>query len=370
MKMRSMRKLLATTLSAAMVMGMSATVFAAPGDGSEPPAGVDVTAPIYSYDLVNVVVPSAYAVAFNPDGLTVTVEGSTTSTDQIVSKNYGIVNKSTKDKLVTVKLTVADQNTNSDIEFVDSEDKVTNAVKDTHVIYLTAVPADATEVQVGNNSADKDTAAAALGNVTMTKSTTQKVVLSPGENKIGFKLDKATYALKSGSSITLGTDTGNSVADKYEISALAGSGKGITAFTLDGKMNTNTDWTAVTAGVKISVVYEWKTAESTDTVLTGTGAMVQLVEPDVAPSIANVATMVADQPTVITLNMGSGASKATSVTSYKWNGTEFLDNGVTYADGKLTVAVLNTNYFLNDPDIDTTFVLTFDNGKTVTGTLR
>ena len=95
MKTRKMKKMLAAIMSAAMVMSMSMTAFAA-DDADSTPSGnskVEVDAPIYAYDFIDVVVPTAFKVAFNPTGLEVTTGTGTTSTDQIVSKNYGIINK-------------------------------------------------------------------------------------------------------------------------------------------------------------------------------------------------------------------------------------------------------------------------------------
>ena len=274
MKTRKMKKMLAAITSAAMVMSMSMTAFAA-DDADSTPSGnskVEVDAPIYAYDFIDVVVPTAFKVAFNQTGLEVTTGTGTTSTDQIVSKNYGIINKSSKDKIITVTLNVADQN--DKISFVASADEVDNAEKDEYAIYLAAVAADSTEVKVGAASADKDTAAAALGDVAMTKAAdTTAVTLSAGDNEIAFKLDKAAYALKSGSSLELGSTTDNNVADLYEVSALAGAGKGITAFTFDGKMNDKADWTQLGNSVKITAVYDYETAETGATAVTGTGAL-------------------------------------------------------------------------------------------------
>ena len=71
-----------------------------------------------------------------------------------------------------VALKITDKNTGDNkVEFVDSADEVTNAKDGEYKIHLTAVPADDTEVKVGTTpaSADKDTAAASLDDVTMTK---------------------------------------------------------------------------------------------------------------------------------------------------------------------------------------------------------
>ena len=90
-----MKKMFALTLGATMAMGTAMPVMA-----SDP----TVTAPIYSFEKIDVVVPTTYKVAFNPEGLTVKTDDSTgTSTDQILSKNYGILNKSNKDMVSHVE---------------------------------------------------------------------------------------------------------------------------------------------------------------------------------------------------------------------------------------------------------------------------
>lgn len=86
MKTKMVKKLFAVVLSAAMVMGMSATVMAADTTTGE--------APIYSFDVENVIVPTTFVTAFNPDGLIVKKSDGTTSTAPIQSMNYGILNKS------------------------------------------------------------------------------------------------------------------------------------------------------------------------------------------------------------------------------------------------------------------------------------
>lgn len=328
------KKILAVMLSASMVMGTAMTVMA-----DDTP--VDVNAPIYSFDVTDVIVPTTYAVAFNPEGLTVKTEGTNTSTSQILSKNYGIVNKSNKDKLITVSLTVEDQNTNSGITFVDTAQDVTDAQDGEYKIHLTAVPADATEVKVGTASADKDTAAAALGNVAMTGATANAVTLKAGENRVGFKLDKATYAPKSGSEVTLGGTTGNDVSSNYEISSLAAAGKGITAFTFGGEMNANADWFKLQSGIKISVVYTNETAPSDATVISGTGAMVTVADPTppaVAPTFET-----GDAVGQIKYTAGSGDDALSSITKIEMHNS-FGDFDGFNAEGQgLWPAATNAN---------------------------
>lgn len=280
-----LKKILALTMSATMAMGIAMPVMAA-----DPPS---VTAPIYSFEAIDVVVPTTYKVAFNPEGLTVKTGDSTTSTDQILSKNYGILNKSNKDMVCTVALKVEDKNTGDNkVEFVNSATDVTNAKDGEYKIYLTAVPADATEVKVGTSaaSADKATADTALDDVTMTGATASAVTLKAGDNKVAFKLDKAEYEAISGSEVTLGSTSENNVKDNYQIKSVAAAGKGITAFTFGGSMNAKADWTKLQSGIEITPVYTSKVATSDATVITGTGAMVN-VGPEMTVSNAGVITI-------------------------------------------------------------------------------
>lgn len=263
--MSRMKKVFAVVLSASMVMGMAVPALAVDGTVDNGSGASSVTAPIYSLDVAKVVVPSAYEVAFNPGRLAVKTGDGTTSTDQILSRNFGIINQSSKAKIVTVALNVEDKNTNSPIKFVGSADEVTNAGMNEYAIYLEAVPADATEVQVGDTpaSADNSTGAAALKNVTMTKSTTVVVPLSAGNNELQFVLGKATYSPKNGQDVTLGSsnNTSNDVSGNYELTALADDGKGITAFTLTGSMKETAEWHTLADGIEITPTYTLKTVE-------------------------------------------------------------------------------------------------------------
>lgn len=273
--MRNMKKGFAVILSASMVMGLAVPAMAATEvDGGT--SGVDI--PIYSLDIDKVVVPSTYEVAFNPGELEITTGSSTTSKAQILSRNFGIINQSSKAKVVTVGLNVEDQNTDSPIKFVGSAADVDNAGMDDYAIYLEAVPADTTEIKVGSTPAvaDQNTTAADLGNVEMTKATAAAMPLSAGENELQFVLGKAIYSPKSGNGVELGTTTGNDVASNYELTGLAADGKGITAFTLTGSMNKTAEWHKLTNGIKITPTYTLKTVTDdtvTSMVKSGTGAV-------------------------------------------------------------------------------------------------
>ena len=266
-----MKKAIAVGLSMAMVLGMSVPAMAED-------TGTDINAPIYSFDVTDVIVPTTYAVAFNPEGLQVKV-GTGSSQDQILSKSFGIINKSNKNKVITATLTVADQNgEDSGVVFVDSADEVRNAKDGEYKIHLTVVPADTTEVKIGTASADKDTAAAALADVAMTKAATGKeITLKSGINQVGFMLEKATYTPKATGGLELGTGTTNDVQNNFELTGLAAAGKGITAFAFGGEMNGNAEWSKLTSGIKITAVYTNETAPSDVEVIDGTGALVELV---------------------------------------------------------------------------------------------
>lgn len=260
--MRKMKKALAVAMSAVMAAGMSLTAFAAEQK-------VSVDAPIYAYDITNVVVPTNFVVAFNPNGLDVEKESGTVVQDQIVSKNYGIINKSTKDKIITVTLDVEDLNEDK-IQFVADATDASAVAADDYAVTLQVVPAnDTAEVKVGSNSADLNTTGADLANVVMTGATSNAKTLAAGENDVDFLLTKADYTGK----IDLNTATENNVTSDFTLSALAAGGKGITAFTFSGTMNASADWTQLTKGIRITAVYGSENAPSGATAVTNTGAL-------------------------------------------------------------------------------------------------
>lgn len=378
--MRNMKKAFAVVLSASMVMGMAVPAMADTvvdnGSGSG-----NVSAPIYSLDIAKVVVPSDYEVAFNPGGLDVTT-GTGTSNDQILSRNFGIINQSSKAKIVTVSLEIEDENTDSPIKFVGSRTEVTNAGMNDFAIYLEAVPADATEVKVKDPavSADETTAAGDLKNVTMTTATAAAVPLTAGDNELQFILGKATYTPVSGSEVTLGTTTGNDVASNYELTGLAADGKGITAFTLTGSMKDTAEWHTLTAGIKITPTYTLKTVDDsavTSSVKSGTGAVYENPSPTFASNAVGK----------ITYTMGSGSDALASITSItmvgagdiEYDGMAALGSawGAAINDTTNKVITFDTKYisaFARDfPDVTTkeaTVTYETTNGDTKTDTVQ
>lgn len=291
MKLKSMKKVLAAVLSTTMVMGMSMTVLADDGEitstsPTNPATGGSITAPIFSYDITHVVVPTSYGVAFNPDGLDITVSTATTpavtTTSTVASKNYGIINKSSKDKLVKVGLSVSSTEPRESVTFVNTKAAATtDAEKGEYKIYLEVVPADATDVQIYDNNVAKapttTTTPSSLAHVKMEKAaSTATVPMKLGDNEVAFKLGKAEYSLKKDGSLNLeGGITGNDVKDLYKVTDLD-TDAGVTGFTFDGAMNSNADWTKVTGKVEITPTYTIETTDDSVTVLDGTGAMAKI----------------------------------------------------------------------------------------------
>lgn len=261
------KKMMAAILSAAMVASMSMSAFAAPQQG-------DITAPILSFDKVDVVVPTTYAMVFNPEERNVTVD-SATSTDQILARSFGILNKSSKDKVVTVELTVDSQN-DGKVTFVEDEASVSDNSLGDYRIYLAAIPADGTEVKVNPTTpaaADKDTTGAALSKAVMTGADAQKVAMKEGKNTLAFKLEKATYGVNG--TLDLDSVSQNSIADKMQITGVAANGGGITAFTFGGAMDENADWHLLQDQIKITATYDIKAVTGEEVAVAGTGAMIE-----------------------------------------------------------------------------------------------
>ena len=237
-----------------------------------PPMETEV--PIYDYDILNVLVPTSYKVAFNPYGLNVSVGDGRFYNGQVISRNYGIVNESTRDKLITVVLTIEDLN-DGRITFVDSAEAARNADAETFAIYLALVPADDGEILVNDQILDKDIAAGDLADVSMGKSTENAVTLLAGENRVTFKLSGAKYGFLYNNP---GLDDEGDQDGSFQLLELAADGSGATAFTFDGVMNPDADWAQLRRGIKISVVYTYEDAAGTETIVEGTGAVVKVGE--------------------------------------------------------------------------------------------
>lgn len=229
---------------------------------------MEMTVPIYNYEINNVVVPATYAMSLNPYELPVVVDEDAISTDQVVSKRYGIINKSSTDKIVTITLTVEDLN--NKITFVDSEEEVKNSDDEVYAVYLSVIPSDDGKIKIGGVEVNTDTSASALSDVDMSGAEKQAVALHEGENRIAFKLARATYDF---SNITLSKEKPE-VGEMFDLVELNPDGKSVTAFTFGGTMNPKADWGKLAKGIKFNAVYDYQTSDGTENIIDGTGAMV------------------------------------------------------------------------------------------------
>lgn len=232
-------------------------------------------------EIIDVVVPAAYTLALNPYRLPITTGEDEISTEQVISGTYGIVNKSSTDQIVTVSLTVEDSN-EGELVFVDSAEEAENAGMDVYAIYLTAVPANEEQILIADEPVDENVTGESLRNVKMTGEQEQAVVLREGTNEIAFKLSKAVYDVETEESIT--EDLENSERDMPQderktesvLRELASDGRGVTAYTFSGVMNPNASWENLSGGIKLSVVYTYQTADGSEEILEGTGAMIAM----------------------------------------------------------------------------------------------
>lgn len=207
-------------------------------------------------EIINVVVPTTYTLALNPYELSIRTGEGASTTKQIISGTYGIVNKSSTDQIVTVSLAVEDNNEGI-LVFADSAEEARNAEQDVYAIYLTAVPANEEQIMIDGKPVDSIVSGENLRNVEMTGAEDRAVVLYDGDNQMAFKLKGAVYNSEN------------------EVTELAPEGAGVTAYTFDGVMNTNAAWEKLSGGIKLSVVYTYQTADGSEEIVEGTGAMIQ-----------------------------------------------------------------------------------------------
>lgn len=343
-------KLLALLLGATMMVG--STMTAAATSGLDPSTGTgDVLAPIYNMNITNVVVPTNFGVAFNPDGATITTSGTNTSQKQVVSLNYGILQKSSQDKKVTVAFTVEDKNSgDKTVTLATTEDEVKNAEDDSYVLYLQAIPG--TGVQIESAAPTKDTDKAKLGDVSMTPDADHAIVANGG--KFEFVMGKAEYEPIKGQEVGLGTSDSavtNNISDKVQVKTLSSNSSSV-GFTFDGKMNTNTNWSKLTNGIKISATYTIEDIYNA----TEYGLVTKKV-----PAAAN--SLSTSQVSTVINNLEVGATLSSIVVTKADGVTTFnlASNHYKFADNTFTLVTSS----IADPTKNTKAVLTFSDGSTV-----
>lgn len=221
---------------------------------------VSVLAPIYSMNITDVVLPTSFSVALVPDGVSIKADAVSTqgdeaeedeedSTNQVVSLNYGIVNRSSKDKRVTLDFSVTSQSVSGGtkkIQFASDDREVVNAADGKYILCLTAIPG--TDVTSSSNSAlGVGVTADDLKNVNMTIENEKAV--SVASDSLIFDLKKAVYTSKSGLSLDLSE---NDTTKCYDLTALNDSS--VAGFTFGGSMSDG-DWSKLTENVQITVSY-------------------------------------------------------------------------------------------------------------------
>lgn len=164
---------------------------------------VQTVPPSDSQEVTNIILPDRLQVAFNPLRLTINMGDGSYSANQVISPNYEIVNKGSSYQIVEIAVTVEDLN-GGQLLFVDSAEAVEAAGEETYAVYLTVV-----------SSAD------------IPEAEQETIPLHAGENKVVIKLP------------------GGALRD----------------FTFGGAMNEKADWSRLSEGVKLSIIYTYRAAE-------------------------------------------------------------------------------------------------------------
>lgn len=256
------KQFISALLVAAMatVTVSNATVASA---ASTTPTGTG-TAGVYSpTEIIDVVVPTQFKIAFNPMKVAVKNDDYNASTE-VLSGTYAIQNRSTIPMQVEAafKVTPGAQAKNVTAEQVAADNKETDPTKvskllaefslDVQITAFGASPSlpKAVEAKAADSTADSRTDTAVEGNastnlIKLGKASTETVPLvTAAGDKIKFMLDKGPYKLAY-----------NKETDKVEYSA-ASAAYDTVAFTFTGTTLQNTEkWNKVTAAPKVDVTY-------------------------------------------------------------------------------------------------------------------
>jgi hypothetical protein len=422
--MRRFKQVLAVVLGTTMVLGSSLTAFAGTDGVDQSTAG---TGQVLDFKKVSQVVPTALKVAINPNGydvnlryksakgteydadkkyytltdgeyavassvakdsddkITAEVYTADVSKAQIVTFNYGLANKSTVARKITVKLDVtADES----IEFVSSANAAKSkaetdgaAERGEYKVYLELVPAKAettpttatyeiattydSDTQYYSRSAagvysaatvdDADAfaggtfyvptttigteiQASELGDITMQNSTTP-IAFAAGTGTtyadVAYSLPESEWTLKDDEFIDFST-TAADVADKFEMTDIGG----LSGFTITGTMNKNAEWSLLTTKT-ITITPTYAIVDATgeeEAVATGLNQVTAEARTPAAadPAIASVTKFTKASPAdvVITFTKGTGT------------GAVDVDGAVLY-QGANNTAVNTAKYTVN-----------------------
>lgn len=107
---------------------------------------------------------------------------------------------------------------------------------------------------------------------TLTEAKEQAVALHAGENCISFRLSKAIYEFEDMVPVS-GEKPEGRAKEVLNLMGLNPDGKSVTAFTFGGAMNPKAEWEKLLKGIKITASYEYRTADGSEKMMNGTGAM-------------------------------------------------------------------------------------------------
>lgn len=276
MMKKTFKKVLATVLSATMVMSMATVSFAAD------PSTTAGSAHIFYNEVENVIVPSGFTVGLNPQGYEFTMPDTTTSSAQVMATTMGIVNKSTRAKTVTVKLVAQVSGTSGEgIEFKTSEADV-EGEQDDLFVYLSAQPLSSGEsVKIKTPSAVSpavistgNAIAANLGDVAAETTSAGAVSITTAtDTALTFKLDAVEYALKAGQNLNLAELDANDLGTKFDVSEITDNS--VTAFKITGALNDKAHWDQIgTATIQITPTYKVEDATGDEETVSGTANLV------------------------------------------------------------------------------------------------
>lgn len=426
--MKISKKVLSVTMSVVMLGSQ-----AMPALADTTPTTSGGTANILDYAVESVVVPTTLKIALNPNGYDITTKyveatsyaanttyytesGGTytkavvadatafgsggpyytavTSTDQVVSLNYGIANKSTAAKNVKIDFAVT-YTPNADkkaIEFVDSAakaqayDETTNAngaKAGEHKMYLAVASADdlptantykktadttvdssktyytksgavytkvtsAADANLGTyyeatTTIGTEITAAELSDVIMDKATVGSQAFAKGSSNqadasIAYSLGEATYGLKDGETIDFDT-TSTDLNTKLEMSTLGG----VAGFTLTGAVNANADWTEADAtAITITPTYAITNATGSEAAV-DSGAYNQV---NLGPALAQTSYTVDASNSAITVTVNNlGDETISSVVNTDGNANLISNKFATINGATVTISSTYVGYF-------------------------
>lgn len=357
------KKVLAAVLAGTMVLGMSATAFAADGD----PAGTGNTTGTGEFEghveknVLEVKLPTVeasdktFAYTMDPEGLIAATEGAKDKTAsfekgatvyfQSAEKTFTkdsaklkVTNKGTVDADVTVKAETA---TNANVAMASSG---TFADDNT-----------AAELYLGLQVADK--AAAAVKQTGDSDPATVTVGLKGAEDNFEVKYDETTkkysYVAKAGLPDT--------AWNNFE-------------FGLTGACNPNGTYAAENLAAP-DVTVTWSYAKRADD--SAADMLEANATKDAGPSVTDkTISLTSNQATVVNVNMGTGDKKATGITSITFADSAGGKAGTvdsskySYADGKITFLDTWTNVQIAGiaSGVTRTYTITFDDSAATTGT--